>query len=938
MSRIFKITAALLTISVLVGGVIVLAQSNKQPPTELYVRTVPSGAEVLIDGKRVGTSNDLFEVKPGTRKVEVKLDGYEPAEKEAIVAATRIERVEFELEKLAGDGRAVVASGSTEAGNGPTFIEVLRKAKTEYDSLVLAYEKKDWPVVDKHANELSDLLEDEIMPAFKLQDYRDHLKKMKPGENKKAVELALQKAERMHGEIKSYQRYVKYREMLQTAMRMVVDYGDDLHDSIRDGKISQAPDRYAALQKAWEALWKVISERLPQVEMHFVRLVIGKDRMTFEGKDVTWEELPGLLEKVPEKNQTVLELALATDEISIKRENDSKGKAVVLAHQFGFKYLSYIGVHPLGSKGSPSQIVKPTTTNILTNPGAEDGDTTPNGWKQGTYISGVKYSWDKKVAYRGKASLCIEKTAQRYFPIASWSQTVERKGDAEAVELSAQVKAEKMTKAVLDMVFLDKNDKWISHKWAAYIGSKEKDQPPATHDWKRYAGKVDVPPGTVKVIVGLQVYGPGKVWFDDVRLVEAKENGESATSVDGSKAAREEMIALVEDFFHHNFRDVTSRKTLEWGDVKKHPNGNRSISYKYLATFHQNPEKVVVNQVFTFDKDGKFVDYENVEGPEGEGKAKDSATADDAKVLRRKVGKKLADFPEAVDLSTPESAWAAYHRASGRQDAKAIVELSWVKAMLSQIERSWKQAEPEGLAIYNKAQLEAECVEVLSYGDDLADVISRLPFPPGKGRHPYSLRSFGLIDGEWKNLGEDRCPTLEAARAAFEKKKDVIRKHFHQIRDKGQTTWEPVIERVVNEEMSKQGNQFIDFDTGKVFAPPKPGSNQTLEKWIADTGIDAIGGTRKGIQGLVGIEMIVFPAENQFWDMLPAEKVTDNAVFARGKAGTPIYISGQGKLPTTHIFKTREGGRGILQIVGFVDKPSGVKIRYKLVKQTKEAK
>ena len=32
---------------------------------------------------------------------------------------------------------------------------------------------------------------------------------------------------------------------------------------------------------------------------------------------------------------------------------------------------------------------------------------------------------------------------------------------------------------------------------------------------------------------------------------------------------------------------------------------------------------------------------------------------------RRKVGKKLSDFPEGTDYSTPESAWAAYTRASG---------------------------------------------------------------------------------------------------------------------------------------------------------------------------------------------------------------------------------------------------------------------------------
>ncbi len=281
MTRAITITAALLIMSALVGGMITFAQSAKEPPTELYVRTVPDGAAVLVDGEEVGTSDNLFEVEPGARKIAVELRGYEPGSKDVTVAAARIKRVVFEFKKRAN----------------------------------------------------------------------------------------------------------------------------------------------------------------------------------------------------------------------------------------------------------------PPTENLLTNPGAENGGKTPDGWKQGAAIPGVEYSWDKKVAFEGKASLCIEKKVKRYFPIATWSQTVERKGDASALELSAQIKARKMTKAILDVVFLDKNDRWISHKWAAYIGSKKRGQPPATHHWKKYSGKVDIPPGTVKLLIGLQVYGPGKVWFDDVRVKEVKEKSGRSTSQENSKPA-----------------------------------------------------------------------------------------------------------------------------------------------------------------------------------------------------------------------------------------------------------------------------------------------------------------------------------------------------------------------------------------------------------------
>ena len=166
--------------------------------------------------------------------------------------------------------------------------------------------------------------------------------------------------------------------------------------------------------------------------------------------------------------------------------------------------------------------VSPDKNNILNNNGCESGEQTPDSWKQGAEIPGVQYSWDKNVASEGKASLCIEKTANRYFPIAQWSQTVDREGNDPSFEVSAQVKAKRMTKAIIDVIFLDKDGQWISHQWAAYIGSKKNGQPPANHNWKRYSGKVNIPSGTVKLCVALQVYGPGKVWFDDVQAQYGK--------------------------------------------------------------------------------------------------------------------------------------------------------------------------------------------------------------------------------------------------------------------------------------------------------------------------------------------------------------------------------------------------------------------------------
>ncbi len=166
--------------------------------------------------------------------------------------------------------------------------------------------------------------------------------------------------------------------------------------------------------------------------------------------------------------------------------------------------------------------------------------------------------------------------------------------------------------------------------------------------------------------------------------------------------------------------------------------------------------------------------------------------AEDENLQRRRVEKKVSDFPETVDLSTPESACAAYHRASARMDAKGVVDLCWVKIDPAGMDHFWRTAGADDLAVYNQAQLEAEIIEVWIYRQRLATVISRLAFPPGKGRHPYSRRSFGLIEGQWKNLGEDRCPSLEDAEAMFLEKKDRAWEHFRRI-EEALTVKEPAI-------------------------------------------------------------------------------------------------------------------------------------------------
>ncbi len=189
-------------------------------------------------------------------------------------------------------------------------------------------------------------------------------------------------------------------------------------------------------KEAWRAWWgEHGSTSRPR---RFVKLVLGEDRMTFRGEDIQWGELPDLLERVPDRHQTVLEVAVAGD-VPAGRLMEALG----LATTHGLEYGSYIGEAELGAMDAPTQ------------------------------------------------------------------------------------------------------------------------QVPATPS---------VSPETLKA----------------------------------------QLINWVEDFFSRNYRDITARKTLEWGEPESTASGNLSIRYKCLATIWHKDE-MILEKRFTFSPQGEFISAENVE-------------------------------------------------------------------------------------------------------------------------------------------------------------------------------------------------------------------------------------------------------------------------------------------------------------------------------------
>ena len=73
-------------------------KTGEERDTLLYVRTDPPGAKVFINGKEVGTSDGLFKVEPGNGTILVELEGREPGERQVMVRANAVTRVELSLD------------------------------------------------------------------------------------------------------------------------------------------------------------------------------------------------------------------------------------------------------------------------------------------------------------------------------------------------------------------------------------------------------------------------------------------------------------------------------------------------------------------------------------------------------------------------------------------------------------------------------------------------------------------------------------------------------------------------------------------------------------------------------------------------------------------------------------------------------------------------
>lgn len=139
-----------------------------------------------------------------------------------------------------------------------------------------------------------------------------------------------------------------------------------------------------------------------------------------------------------------------------------------------------------------------------------------------------------------------------------------------------------------------------------------------------------------------------------------------------------------------------------------------------------------------------------------------------AEVQTYEVHKRMTDFPDREDLSTPEAAYFSIHRGCLAQGTSAFIALS-----VPELAARMRAAEPKSQPLPKEAAeayRAAEVLEVHVWKKNYACVIARIP----RKDHSLDLRFLRSIDGRWLNEGNDGASNLEQAREKIAKQRQFV--------------------------------------------------------------------------------------------------------------------------------------------------------------------
>jgi hypothetical protein len=183
------------------------------------------------------------------------------------------------VSRVAGVQSSLVLSSLTESGGQRAegaaedlLVAVLAQAKVECDALFAAYGREDWKRVDRYADNLADILRDEVLLPLQEDLDRARQELEKNGRMNEQRQYELHRWACRKQAIREFFTAQSDVASVLHLVRTVESWSDEVHDLARDGHVAQIPKASAKLEAAWRDFWQVVAVQLPPVRRASTRL------------------------------------------------------------------------------------------------------------------------------------------------------------------------------------------------------------------------------------------------------------------------------------------------------------------------------------------------------------------------------------------------------------------------------------------------------------------------------------------------------------------------------------------------------------------------------------------------------------------------------------------------------------------------------------------
>ena len=318
-------------------------EATKERETFLYITTSPPGAEVLVDGKRLGTTPGLFPFKPGIGRVIVELDGHDQHGEDITVRAGDIKRLRLRLKRRA-EPKVDLPALSPDA----TLDSILARLNKPPNG---------WKVIESKSESADRLLESSEELGGRVEHVAmiglsNRGKRIVVGvyESASSEDLAGIRDKALRATV-GLSRHIGHKPHPLACLT----YGNTIltffaADEVAPEFLGEALRELGFAEKSQVPLWADLLKQHEMRKQNRVTLVVGKERMSLEGKPTSWEELRNILEELPNRANTVLCIARTTDDWGISAWHEAEDRIVWFGRDLGFESTSFIGVHPLDSR------------------------------------------------------------------------------------------------------------------------------------------------------------------------------------------------------------------------------------------------------------------------------------------------------------------------------------------------------------------------------------------------------------------------------------------------------------------------------------------------------------------------------------------------------------------------------------------------------------